>query len=431
MKRMIYAMAACALPLCSVSCTEGSDGMPYGKEEEMEIEFIAGEIAGTRSADPQENLVTDMNIYIFNDRGQLEARFYLKAGQMQETGHGYGIRVSLLSGAAYSVYALANAGYEIATETEQEVAESRYYLTYPDEYRIGIPMSGMVKDCVLHAGEPLTVPLERTMSKISLSIDRSRLDDDVTFNVRSVSIGGCPKSVTPFRKSAVMSESDTFITGFSKSDSQVSALNTDLGSGKSGEVSVYMFENMQGDLLENAGSDSDKIFGDADTRARKCSYIEIKADYKSDSHFTMPDDRLIYRFYLGESRTNFDVRRNVHYHITVAPEGDGLSEDSWRVDQSGINSYTPYYMKVIPGTFIRGKVDETFHIRCEYYPESASFDIGVEELEYDKERGIYDYVIDDDGKGVRLHLKGRGSGMLYFETGAPINKSEIVTVIVE
>ena len=79
MKRMIYAMAACALPLCSVSCTGGSDGMPYGKEEEMEIEFIAGEIAGTRSADPQENLVTDMNIYIFNDRGQLEARFYLKA----------------------------------------------------------------------------------------------------------------------------------------------------------------------------------------------------------------------------------------------------------------------------------------------------------------------------------------------------------------
>ena len=55
-------MAACALPLCSVSCTEGSDGMPYGKEEEMEIEFIAGEIAGTRSADPQENLETAMNL---------------------------------------------------------------------------------------------------------------------------------------------------------------------------------------------------------------------------------------------------------------------------------------------------------------------------------------------------------------------------------
>jgi hypothetical protein len=28
---------------------------------------------------------------------------------------------------------------------------------------------------------------------------------------------------------------------------------------------------------------------------------------------------LIYRFYLGSSRTNLDVERNCHYHITICP----------------------------------------------------------------------------------------------------------------
>ncbi len=47
-------------------------------------------------------------------------------------------------------------------------------------------------------------------------------------------------------------------------------------------------------------------------------------------------ESLIYRFYLGENRNNFDVRRNTWYRITVQPTGDGLSEESWRVDQGGM-----------------------------------------------------------------------------------------------
>lgn len=417
------------LMLSAVSCTK--EGAENTLTSEVEIEFSTEQAISSRSADPDENLLTDMNIYIFDDRGQKEAEFYLKAGQMQGSDGTYRLKTGLLKGAAYSIYALANAGYPVSLSSEQEVKDLRYYFTYPDEYRIGIPMSGSARDCRVDGTQRIRIPLERTMSKISLSIDRSRLDKDVSFRIRSVSIGGCPRYVTPFKASAISSGSETFITGFSKSGQQVSALNSDLGDGKSGEVSVYMFENMQGDLLDNTPEDSDKVFSGSDTRAERCSYIEIKADYKSDTHFTMPDEYLIYRFYLGESRTNFDVRRNVHYHITVTPKNDGLSEDSWRVDQSAINSYTPYYMKVTPGTFLRGKVDESFHIRCEYYPESASFDIGLEELEYDKGRGIYDYKLDADGKGVTIMLKNRGSGMLYFETGEPINQSEIITVIVE
>ncbi len=390
-----------------------------------------GNMVQSRSEDPQEDLISDINLFIFDDRGMLERRIYATAAQIQGSGGSIHIRTGLLSEGTYSIYALANAGYPLYPDTEQEVLETRYYFTYPDEFRTGIPMSGQFHGCTVRKGQPVEIKLVRNMAKISVSIDRSRLDKDVSFYVNSISIGGCPKVVTPFMKNTISSGYDTFLKGFSKKDSQVSVLNSDSGWGHSGEVSVYMFENMQGDLLEGAENDSDKVLDPSDPKASVCSYIEIRADYASDTYYTLPGDELIYRFYLGDNPGNFDVKRNTHYHITITPENSGLGESSWRVDQSGLSSYYPYFMKITPGTFIRGKVGESFHIRCEYYPRSAKFDIGMEELEYDRQRGIYNYTIDNDGNGVTLALKKQGSGILYMETGAPINQSEIITVLVE
>ena len=62
----------------------------------------------------------------------------------------------------------------------------------------------------------------------------------------------------------------------------------------------------------------------------------LKAEYHSLQRNTRVGESLIYRFYLGENRNNFDVRRNTWYRITVQPTGDGLSEESWRVNQGGM-----------------------------------------------------------------------------------------------
>ena len=88
-------------------------------------------------------------------------------------------------------------------------------------------------------------------------------------------------------------------------------------------------------------------------------------------------------------------------------------------------------MKIYPGNFIRGRIGDRIHVECEYFPPDAPFDIGFEELEYDKSRGIYDYVIDEDGKGVELTLTGNGSGMLYMEAGYPVNQSEMIVIVVD
>ena len=64
-------------------------------------------------------------------------------------------------------------------------------------------------------------------------------------------------------------------------------------------------------------------------------------------------------------------------------------------------------------------------------PDDTPLDIGLEHLEYDKERGIYDFKVDEDGKGVTLMLTGSGRGMMYFEAGYPVNDAELIVVEVD
>ncbi len=390
---------------------------------------ISAEKIQTKSADPDENLISDINIFIFNDRDCLEYSGYFNTDNLAEINGEYIISPKLLHNAVYSIYILANTGYSRTAEVNEkkDIEDMSVYMAYPDEYNKGIPMCGSALDIKLKKGTVHKINLERLMAKISVSIDRSRLDPGVSMIAKKLKIGGCPKTAYPFSKNIINDPDDIFTSGFCKSGEELRLLNEN----QCQEISVYMLENMQGDLLEGITDENNKILDESDPKSRICSYIELEIEYTSYTHASLPGQNLIYRFYLGESPANFDVRRNTHYHFSLIPEKDGLGESSWRVDQSGIGSITSPYMKVYPSNYIRGKIGEKHHIRCEYYPHTAEFDIGIRELEYDKERGIYDYRLDDDGKGVVLTLKGRGSGILYFKAGYPINQEEMVVISVD
>ena len=81
-----------------------------------------------------------------------------------------------------------------------------------------------------------------------------------------------------------------------------------------------------------------------------------------------------------------------------------------------------------PSGYIQGHVGDKIHVRCSFRPEDAEFEIGREELEFDKERGIYDYTIDDDGHGVILTLKSPGTGIVYMTAGEPINEAGMLLI---
>lgn len=406
---------AAVLTGCSPVCPDPESGI-------LEIDFTVSGQEAVKSADPGPDVINDLNIFIINKEGIVEDHRYIRNSVSYST--------RLIKGLEYTAVAFANFGYDVkGFDTYDALKKYRYHIAYPDEYSRGMPMCGKVENINLK-DKKIEVKLERLMSRISLRIDRSGLDKGIEFNVMSVSIGNCPRSVCPLTKSRAENNMDVFKTGFMKSFGEADALNMDKSPGLSGEVCLYMLENMNGDLLPEAETDRDKMLDKNPAMSEVCSYIELRAEYKSKEFISRPEEYLVYRFYLGHGKGNFDIIRNCSYRFTVRPEGNGLSEDSWRVDKSGLGRTGKAKIKLLPGTYIEGKVGESIRIRAETTPPNAFMQIGLEELEFDKERGIYDYAIDDDGRGVTLELKSRGSGILYFEAGYPTSDSAAAVIVV-
>ena len=424
--RLILLCIAVASVICACSVEHNADG-----EEMLRILLDTGKMEDTRSSDPDETLISDLNVFLFDKDGNLESQRYLNKGEFRIDGNKAECDIRWIKGKECHIYVCANFGFRInGIDNVDDLTEYRYHLSYPDEYSRGIPMGGYDSLSEREDNQPVKIILERLMSKISICIDRTSLSKGIKFNVRSIRIGGCPKSAKVFRKSKAMGSGDVFSTGYIKSYSDADDLNIDERPGTSRSVNVYMLENMQGVLLPDAETEKDKILDASDAISQICSYIELKAEYASDSLFSGPEDYLIYRFYLGDGPKDFNVERNCHYHITVKPSGSGLKEDSWRIDKSGLIGYGSANITVQPGKYIEGHPGDDIHIRAKVTPEGTRFSIGMEELEYDKRRGIYDYILDDDGYGVSLHLLKPGSGILYMEAGAPASDSEMIYITV-
>jgi hypothetical protein len=81
-----------------------------------------------------------------------------------------------------------------------------------------------------------------------------------------------------------------------------------------------------------------------------------------------------------------------------------------------------------PSGFIQADIGEKIHVRCYVYPDNTPFDIGWEELELDRERGIYEYEIDPDGYGVTIIPTGPGTGIVYMTAGEPVNESGMLVI---
>lgn len=376
----------------------------------------------SRSMDPDEYMISDLSIMIFDENGDAEECIWLPNGQTQT-------EIPLVLGKRYTFRACANFGYRTYADHIDELEEMVYYMAFPDEYSKGMPMYAAADDIRIGEDAAVTLRLTRLMSKISLRMDRRRLSRGVQMNVTGVLIGNCPKSVKVFRPSSVKDNDQCFSMGFSRDDAQAAILNTISEDNMSGILTLYMLENMQGDLDDSIKEDAEKVFAENDHRREVCSYIEMEIEYLSYEQYS--EKPLIYRFYLGDSMTNLDVERNCHYHITVCPEDDGLKGDGWRVDKSGMSDLGPTFLKSYPSSYIRGKIGDKIHLGCLISPPHAPFDVGESYMADDKAAGIYDYEIDPDGLGAVLTLTGPGRGWIYMEAGEPIDDGALFVIEVD
>ena len=388
------------------SCT----AVPFGTD----VQIRATLPPRTRAQNPDETLISDLNVFIFSESGQLEEKRFIPSRRLEKEGDDAVFRTRLFEEGRYSIYVCANLGYDPRIRNLDELLSFRYHFTYPDEYGKGMPMTG----CLLRVrpsdhGGTLTVPLERLMAKITLRLDRSALRKDVRMRVHRVRIGACPSSALLFGESRAEKEDDLFLNGFSREGRETDALNRNLSGGLSMESDLYLLENLQG--TERSGL---------------CSYIELEIEYHSDMFHSPPGEYLIYRFFCGPEDRDFDLRRNTWYRYTVRPVGDGLDGDGWRIDRSRLEPEGETFFDLHPAAFNKIYEKKPFHLWCEIWPENAP--VEIEPLAYDDTESVsevYDYQIDVDGKGIVLTPRKAGTALVYFKAGPPVGKDTLAMVV--
>lgn len=406
MKRYFIETALCCI-LAAITCSCCGTLDEGGCEARQAIVLDCGRIA-SKAVAADEDAIWDINLYIFGEGGLLEDHKYIRyPSPMYGKIH---LAADLIMHREYTVAAFANAGYDMGTMDWDDFKNSSYHLPRPDGFTHGMPMLGKVmKYKPSQESESMNINMERLLSKVTVKLDRSRLDRDVDFNVALVRVGNCPKVAGLLPPSRIESPSEVFQSGYYTNGGDTNEL--------------YLLENMQGALDKDL-----------------CSYIELEIDYESPYYYTEGGRCLKYRFYLREGNS-YMVQRNCHYTVTVCPQRDGLlCEDSWRVDKSAlIERNAEPYLKVLPrGTVVDEvfyenyyelSLGEEMHFDLIHFPSEMKIWLRDDLVEDERNDGRALYTMDADGNGFTVKSLGRVcTTIMEIMAGPPLNGSITIAI---
>lgn len=121
------------------------------------------------------------------------------------------------------------------------------------------------------------------------------------------------------------------------------------------------------------------------------------------------------------------IGRNVYHVLDLTVTRTGSTDPDTVIGSEEVE--TKGWIELHPGNIVTGHDGETVHIYVDVYPEETMVDICREDLDYDVERGIYEYELDPDGHGVKLTLLEGGTGMFTIDAGPPVNAGFLVIVV--
>lgn len=327
---MQTALLAAVLGLLGSACTRESISPSVQEEDGSTITSIrfTGIETTTKTvlSTGIESMVSGIKLAVYDETGALEATAYV------ESDWSSGISLSLNGAVAHKVYALVNMGDVDVPYYEDEVADFTYYIEdYETMNAVGLPMAG---DTSVKAGEVSgIISLKRLMARLDLSLS----GEEVKYNsIKSVTLYNWNRKLSPFAE------------GGSKAED----VSTDIGQEEEGMFdetpdwqdavfSLYVPENMQGDLLEVNEDPSLKsptglsIYGYGGMEDL-CTYVEVTVNADPEGYGYGISGELSYRFFLGSDTTsNFDVERNTVYALSLILSWDGqFLEDDWIVDRT-------------------------------------------------------------------------------------------------
>ena len=339
-----------------------------GRGTDAEVRSILG-------GESIETRVTDVTLASYDSDGKLVNVMY--------RGESGGTIPLYISGSTENnVYALVNMGDMTKSfpMLESDVQNIVYTLgSYEDVSLKGIPMCGVLENCVYSKGKTVQIPVERLFAKLNARILHSSLAGATTstphaYNLcnKSIYIRQANSRLRPFSRKGSKAQSTEDImetTDYNpdlndRNAYQGSYLPSQMGPGlgyfQDTTIVLYVPENVQGVLLP-ANTDPmgkvDKAISDIDGEsfAGLCTYLELNASKPNRGEGYYGD--ITYRCYLGEDNTSdFSVRRNTCYNLTLNLTDDGFNLESWKVErgENWLDVRTLYFVDepyvVYPGT---------------------------------------------------------------------------------
>ena len=310
--------------LLYISCSMEIDNMPAisdgTRTREVQINFLVDNGA-TKSSLFTDGGIRDLNLYVWRD-GALAAHHYYE--RLEEA-----VRLQLVKGGNYSVYAIANMGGNIEPQAsgweKDESSMQSLEVAFPDEdaARGFCPFAGFTRGLTVGDAGAINLRMERIVSRIRVRFCPDKVLSGSDIRITGIRLKDAPANMKPFRRG------NRAVEGNLKNGDSASAEDLEIVN-RGGEVDFYVYENCWGDLLPG-NQDQKKKTPEYTDGQKGPTYIEVECCFGSGK---MLDGGLLYRIYPGKDDTgNFDLERNTTCAVTLFACGEGLGELSWRIER--------------------------------------------------------------------------------------------------
>ncbi|MDO5442101.1 MAG: DUF4906 domain-containing protein [Bacteroidia bacterium] len=332
-KYILFATAA-ALNIFS-SCTVEKPELSEENKATVTVS-IAGDSykdAVTRSSFSwKEDEIYDAVLIVTDEDGNIE--------KVMDSGKMSSMTFEGIVGRTYSIWGTANTGDRIDIKSLSDLTGTPRTVSRSQIEGNGIPMfsvdssgkPGPATITISGSNDRVVVHLVRMMARIDFKVDKSSLENPDGFVIERIRLFNAIGSYLPFSEKNSQKHD-----GYYDSVLDVASESDLIGANSGESVTLYAFENMQGDLLPDNDDPWKKVPSSIGNAEGCCSYIELSVSYVSGP---LSCNDIKYRFYLGDDSTsNFDVKRNTRYSVTLYPsekEIDG-HRGSWKIESSGWN----------------------------------------------------------------------------------------------
>lgn len=387
--------------------------LPFPESEVTSTLMLTNIAAGTKAGTIETAGIKHLDIFIFNDDGEGRLDSYSSTG-VPDTEF---IRVESTTGDKLVVMIANMEGRNISANDIMSYENLENLTWYLKDEDPSFPiMSG---ECHINAGESGYTPIQLTpvMSNVCLDfldVDfsgkgyRSRTLENASIYLTNISVSAEILRSDGF-KATDLANCGSLDESWLESMKKPSMLYSRVMPGQWRPVNLYCYPNDGADGSLGRPVTRMVIQGDIDG---KTYYYPIEVNQEGFGYVSGPHG----------------LSRNVKYSYGIRITRKGSTDPDTLVSPEEI--VTQGWIRLNPGQLITGKTGESIHVWCDMFPEDAELDISLEDLEYDVERGIYDYEIDPDGHGVTLFLKNGGTGMFTIDAGPPINDGFLVFVVV-